>query len=366
MDYLSPVRVLQERQEEIPPARSDCPSAGKQRLPLLDESGQSLAVWVAAIFVMVLMLALVVDGGSAFFHKAKAQNAADAAALAGAHEMAAGKRTHQIIDAIVTYATGNGSESGGYVINWRNKSVTVSANEYAKAIFAKITGVDGIEADANAEARVFPVYEAEKMLPLGVHLSSFRIGRKYRLFRDRSGLPPPWWKEDNPHGKGSKRHGHAPPVPPGWESGNRYVWLDWNGRSPGNWRLIRDIRHPERSGTRHVGERMWERLGVVENRWLWGALLEWRRHAVAVPVYDMISFSRGRRQVRVIGFASFVITNAGGVTKWGNPWWCGPLSIFCSPYESYSYIEGHFARKIIPSKGWNGPEYGMYTVNLTQ
>ena len=366
MDDLSPVRVSQERQEEIHPARSDCPSAGKQRLPLLDESGQSLVVWVAAIFAMMLMLALVVDGGSAFFHKVKAQNAADAAALAGAHEMAMGKRTHQIIDAIVMYATGNGGKTGGYLINWRNRSVTVSANNYARAIFAEIAGVDGIEANANAEARVFPVYEAKEMLPLGVHLSSFRIGRRYRLIGNRNRLPPPWWEEGNPPERGSKQHGYIPPVPPGWENGNRYVWLDWNGRSPGNWRLIQDIRHPERSGTRHVGEQIWERLGVVENRWLRGALLEWRGRAVAVPVYDMISSSRGHRRIRIIGFASFVVTNAGSVPVWGNPRRCGPLSLFCGPYEFYSYIEGHFARKIIPSRGWNGPEYGMYTVNLTR
>ncbi len=328
---------------------------------LLDESGQSLAVWVTALFVMVLMLALVVDGGSAFFHKAKAQNAADAAALAGAHEMAMGKNTHRIVDAIVTYATGNGSESGRYVIDWRHRTVSVSANDESSTFFAGIAGIDEMKARADAEARIFPIYEAKDLLPLGVHLSGFRIGRRYRLTKDRSRFSPPCWGRSNPPGCEHNRHGCIP-GPPVWGHGDTYIWLDWNGRSPGNWRLIQDIRHPERSGTRHVGDRIWERRGVVENRWLWQALLRWRGHAVTVPVYDRVSFYHGNRRIRLIGFASFVITNAGDGRRWGAPWWCGPFSIFCDRHESF--VEGYFVKKVVPSRGWNGPEYGMYTVNL--
>jgi hypothetical protein len=324
---------------------------------LLDESGQSLAIWATSLFVMVLMLALVVDGGSAFFHKAEAQNAADAAALAGAHEMAMGKKTHQIVDAIVTYAIGNGSDSGKYVIDWKTKSVSVSANDDAKTVFARITGINDIKANAEAEARVLPVYEGEKMLPLGVHISRFQVGRTYRLTREREGFSPPWL------GGKHRRHGGIQ-MPPVWDEGDRYVWLDWNGHSPGNWRLIRDIRHPERSGTRHIGDRIWERRGVVENQWLWRALLKWRGHAVTVPVYDMAPSWYGQKQIRVVGFASFVITDAGRESGWGRPWWCGPLSLFCNPHKSY--IKGHFVRKVVPAQGWNGPEYGLYTVNLTR
>ena len=315
---------------------------------LLDESGQSLAIWVTAIFVMVLMLALVVDGGSAFFHKTEAQNAADAAALAGAHEMAMGRSTHRIVDAIVTYAIGNGSDSGRYIINWRNRTVTVSANDDSPVFFAKVAGIEKMKARADAEAKVLPVYEAKELLPVGVHLSGFRLGQRYRLTRDRDRFSQPWWR--------------ARPRQPVWGHGDTYIWLDWNGRSPGNWRLISDIQHPERSGTRHVGDRIWERQGVVENRWLWQALLRWRGRKVTVPVYDRVSFSHRTRQIRVVGFASFVITGAGSQGRWGNPWWCGWFSIFCE--RSRSFIEGYFVREVIPSKGWNGPEYGMYTVNL--
>ncbi len=333
----------------------------RQCAALSDESGQSLAVWVAALFAMLLMLALVVDGGNAFFHKAEAQNAADAAALAGAHEMAAGERTHRIVDAIVTYAIGNGSHSGRYVIDWRHRTVTVSANDDVKTFFARVAGIEEFKAGAEAKARVLPIYEATDMLPLGVHLSAFRTGRTYRLTRDRGRISPPWWEGGG--GCPGCEHGrHMPPMPPVWGDGDSYVWLDWDGRSPGNWRLIRDIRHPARSGTRHVGDRIWERQGVVENYWLWRELLRWRGRSVTVPVYDRILFSRGNRQVRVVGFASFVITNAGSEYEGGRPWWCAPFSIFCGHRQPS--IEGYFVRKVIPSQGWDGPEYGMYTVNL--
>jgi len=184
-----------------------------RRSALLDESGQSLAVWVTALFVMVLMLALVVDGGNAFFHKTEAQNAADAAVLAGAHEMAMGRSTRRIVDAIVTCAVGNGSNSGRYVIDWRNRTVAVSANDNSPVFFAKVAGIEEMKARADAEAKVRPIYEAKRLLPLGVHISDFRVGRRYRLNRDTGGPFPPWLRHNSFFGQRSHVKVRSSPHP---------------------------------------------------------------------------------------------------------------------------------------------------------
>jgi Flp pilus assembly protein TadG len=60
----------------------------RSRLLLQDESGQAIAFLVLAVPVLVGILALVVDGGGWFRAKQRAQSAADAAALAGAKNLA--------------------------------------------------------------------------------------------------------------------------------------------------------------------------------------------------------------------------------------------------------------------------------------
>jgi len=51
------------------------------------EKGQSLITVLIMMVVMVAMLALILDGGSAYLHRRQAQNAADAGALAGITEL---------------------------------------------------------------------------------------------------------------------------------------------------------------------------------------------------------------------------------------------------------------------------------------
>lgn len=55
-------------------------------IPITRENGQSLVLVTLLLFVFMGMLALVLDGGTMFFNRRRAQNAADAGAMAGARE----------------------------------------------------------------------------------------------------------------------------------------------------------------------------------------------------------------------------------------------------------------------------------------
>ncbi len=86
------------------------------------EEGQSLIIVGALLIVLVLMIGLVVDAGNAYAQRRIVQNAADAAALAGAQML-----VHQ-----EDYLTG-----GTYLRNWQ---VIAAAEE-----FAQRNGVDPAE-----------------------------------------------------------------------------------------------------------------------------------------------------------------------------------------------------------------------------
>src|SRR3990172_7333160 len=53
----------------------------------VSRQGQSLVIVTLLLFALMGMLALALDGGNGFFQRRRAQNAADAGALAGAREL---------------------------------------------------------------------------------------------------------------------------------------------------------------------------------------------------------------------------------------------------------------------------------------
>ncbi|NIV35795.1 MAG: hypothetical protein GWN58_42020, partial [Anaerolineae bacterium] len=61
--------------------------SGKQQV---QERGQSLVLVAAAMVLLVMFVAITVDVSSAYYNRRTAQNAADAAALAGVSRMATG------------------------------------------------------------------------------------------------------------------------------------------------------------------------------------------------------------------------------------------------------------------------------------
>jgi hypothetical protein len=129
------------------------------------ERGQS-AVMVAVLLVaLVGMLALVLDGGNAFFKRREAQNAADAGALAGAREWCNTQNATSAANRALEYAvTRNGATKADVKVS--NGLVTVSATITMTPAFGAVFGVSELDPGGIATAGCFvPTAATGDVLP---------------------------------------------------------------------------------------------------------------------------------------------------------------------------------------------------------
>jgi hypothetical protein len=132
---------------------------GKNRLP--SEKGQTLVLVVIAFLAFVAILALVLDGGNAYAAKRKAQNSADAGALAGATYMCQHRNEAGVVDAAIQkakdYADLNGADKYAQVdANLEAATVVVTAKVTKNTFFAGLIGFDQVSPSAVAEAACRP------------------------------------------------------------------------------------------------------------------------------------------------------------------------------------------------------------------
>jgi hypothetical protein len=125
------------------------------------ENGQTLVLVVIGFIAFVAILALVLDGGNAYAAKRKAQNAADAGALAGAMYMCKHRTEVGAEDAAAQiardYAGLNGADNFAVVdANLSRASVIVTANVTKNTFFAGLIGFNQVSPRAEAEAACRP------------------------------------------------------------------------------------------------------------------------------------------------------------------------------------------------------------------
>ena len=89
----------------------------KSKIP--SESGQAIVLLAISIVVLLGFTALAIDGGMVFSDRRHAQNAADAAALAGALQKSNGKS-----DSVVIQAAERSAESNGYTTDQMSVSIS--------------------------------------------------------------------------------------------------------------------------------------------------------------------------------------------------------------------------------------------------
>ena len=136
------------------------------------ESGQALVVAVLVLAVLLGMTALAVDIGFYFHEMRGLQNAADAAALAGARELPAnpGLAVQRARD----WAANNGinpSEIEQVVVesaNAANDTLSVSVRRNVSFFFARVLGIDQGAVTARAKARVGSLTGTTGLMPFGV------------------------------------------------------------------------------------------------------------------------------------------------------------------------------------------------------
>ncbi|MEY2818175.1 MAG: hypothetical protein RL275_1638, partial [Chloroflexota bacterium] len=135
----------------------------------INEKGQSLVIIAFAFFGLVAIAALAIDGGVLYLNRRNAQTAADAAAMAGAHEMCVNNGSISDVENVVNnYAiTENGATAvDDIAIDEDNLSVTVITRIETTSFFAQLIGFENNTARAEASAGCFPPRTGEKVLPI--------------------------------------------------------------------------------------------------------------------------------------------------------------------------------------------------------
>jgi Flp pilus assembly protein TadG len=132
----------------------------KEKKP--SESGQAIVLLAIAIVVLLGFTALAVDGGMVFADRRSAQNAADAAALAGALQKSNGRSNADVRLAAESSLRSNGFDPADMTLDISNFSdfsgffhlVTVELTSTTDTSFAHLFNAGQIENQVLAEARV--------------------------------------------------------------------------------------------------------------------------------------------------------------------------------------------------------------------
>ena len=154
------------------------------------EAGAAMVYFALALFVLLGMAALALDGSSLYLQRRQMVTAADAAALAGARALALEQTTDAIDQEITDFALANGvgnkawtmSADGRHVnavnydgvdVTWSyaddNKAVEVAVENLTDPYFATIFGYRKLTATAESKAGFEPVVGVDKLVPLGLN-----------------------------------------------------------------------------------------------------------------------------------------------------------------------------------------------------
>jgi hypothetical protein len=271
---------------------------------------------VLSMVALLAMLALTVDGGYAYSQRRRAQNAADAAALAGARVCALGGNDTQVDSAVNQYATANGASAVSWYYLNSQQTVHVDTSLTFATFFASIVGLPQMTAVASAEASVQYISEADCLLPIIARVREFAVGQSYTL-----------WADD--------------PEAPG-----NFGWVDWNGGSPDTGELAANIADPCNSGTWDIAAWVPGCPGVVASSLVRDALSGWTDLHVTIPFYDIVDDGGSNTIYHISAFGEFVLEGhqLTGENK---------------------TITGHFIHWVEPGQG-GGSDAGLKTIRLTE
>ena len=155
-------------------------------------SGQTLVVIVLFMFALLGMCAMAIDVGSWYQVKRNLQNDADAAALAGAGVLPAGWSAAQTSAASNFSKNAKTGETAVYQNTKTlvaNDTVKVTVSRPAPTYFAKMFGIGSVHVTATASATMksyTKVIPKGNVMPWGIMKNSFNPGSSYTLYTDNS------------------------------------------------------------------------------------------------------------------------------------------------------------------------------------
>jgi Flp pilus assembly protein TadG len=151
-------------QWEILVAREDAP-----KMRTRDEAGQTLVMLVIFMMAVLACCAFVIDMGGWYHSKREAQAAADAAALAGAQNIANGTwSTASAQNFAKNQLPGESAVTVQSTYLTANDSVQVTVSYDAPTYFATVFGIKTIHITASARATVESIHQARADMPLAV------------------------------------------------------------------------------------------------------------------------------------------------------------------------------------------------------
>jgi len=141
------------------------------------EKGQVLPLVVLMMFVIIGMVALLLDGGAIMSNRRTAQAAADAGALAGAQQICEGATGPEAIAVAKNFAQGkNDATFAEATILASGLEIKVATEVERTSFFAKIFGEDNLMASAEATAGCFYPSNAIRVLPLAFYYGGAPLG----------------------------------------------------------------------------------------------------------------------------------------------------------------------------------------------
>jgi hypothetical protein len=172
------------------------------------ERGQSIVLIAIVLMGLLAMAGLAVDGGNLFLQRRNAQNASDAASLAGTRQLARAICGEGATDAEVTYAVNqyaelNGVEDPSWVVasyvNFHEDElgpigtgniptgatgVTVRVEDQVQTFFIRVVGIDQAEVSARATAMTGPALSGGGLRPIGIPIEmmwEMDMGESFRI-----------------------------------------------------------------------------------------------------------------------------------------------------------------------------------------
>lgn len=131
----------------------------------IKERGQILPIVVVGLVVIIIMAALILDGGFLMVNRRAAQNAADAGALAGAREMCLHHDPSVVISTAIDYAVAQNNATTAQAVI-QGGEVVVNTQIDQGSFFARIFDQSTLVTTATAAAGCFPPAEGNYVMPI--------------------------------------------------------------------------------------------------------------------------------------------------------------------------------------------------------
>lgn len=244
------------------------------------EDGQSLVIVALAMVAFLGISGLVIDFGHANVQRVNIQVAADAAALAGARELADGRSELLAVQRMAEVLANNGADSSlsSYTVENINFTV-VTARAKAPTFFAQIFGIEEIPVSAQAKAAWGLIIGTDDLMPFAVEEDVWAPGQSVVLWGERTG------------------------------TGN-FGWVRWARQPPSVSNLRANINDPSRSDSLKIGDWVSGSPGLsfqpVQRN-----LNSWLGREITVFLYDpdQVTGNGANLKYQVTGFARFILAS---------------------------------------------------------